>query len=228
VDRAAEAAAERKPVLALLAEVESASAAVRESRVPIGEGQTPPVLGLAPADAKAGRSGTGHGPGGAVMSLVTDYLTERGVELEVVPHRRAFTSLQEARAVGVAADEVVKTVALWTGGKYALAVVPASRRLDLRLVREALEDPAARLATEAELVADFPGYELGALPPLGSLLGVPLLVDPAVLDHEVVVFAAGTEVESVQAVTAALFRDEPVAVLPLTRRKDRAREEPVT
>jgi Ala-tRNA(Pro) deacylase len=162
------------------------------------------------------------------MSLVTEYLAERGVGFEVVPHRRAFTSLQEARAVGVAADEVLKTVALWTGGKYVLAVVPASRRLELRLVRDALEDSAARLATEAELRADFPGYELGALPPLGSLLGVPLLVDPEVLDHEVVVFAAGTETESVRAATAGLFRDEPVAVLPLTRRQDRAGEEPVT
>ena len=102
------------------------------------------------------------------MSLVTEHLAERGVSFEVVPHRRVVTSLQEARELGVAAEEVLKTVALWTGGKYVLAVVPASRRLDLRRARQALEDPRARLATEAELQADFPGYELGALPPLGS------------------------------------------------------------
>ncbi|HWC43700.1 MAG TPA: YbaK/EbsC family protein, partial [Actinomycetota bacterium] len=85
------------------------------------------------------------------MSLVTDYLADRGVGFQVLPHRRALTSLQEARELGVAADEVLKTVALWTEGKYVLAVVPASRRLALRLVRDALEDSAARLATEAEL-----------------------------------------------------------------------------
>jgi Ala-tRNA(Pro) deacylase len=161
------------------------------------------------------------------MSLVTDYLADRGVGFEVVPHRRAFTSLQEARELGVAAEQVLKTVALWTEGKYVLAVVPASRRLELRLVRDALEDSAARLASEAELRGDFPGYELGALPPLGSLLGVPLLVDPEVLDHEVVLFAAGTETESVRAATAELFRDEPLAVLPLTRRQDRAGRDPI-
>jgi Ala-tRNA(Pro) deacylase len=162
------------------------------------------------------------------MSLVTDYLTERGVGFEVVPHRCAFTSLQEARELGMAADEVAKTVALWTGGKYVLGVVLASRRLDLRLVREALEDSAVRLASEAELQADFPGYELGALPPLGSLLGVPLLVDPEVLDHEVVVFAAGSETESVRAGTADLFRDQPMAIMAVARREDRAGEEPIT
>jgi Ala-tRNA(Pro) deacylase len=161
------------------------------------------------------------------MSLVTEHLAERGVAFEVVPHRRTFTSLQEARELGMAAEEVLKTVALWTGGKYVLAVVPASRRLDLRRVREALEDPDARLATEADLAADFPGYELGALPPLGSLLGVPLLVDPEVLEQELVVFAAGLETESVQVVAADLLRDEPLGVLPLTRSDGRASEEPV-
>jgi Ala-tRNA(Pro) deacylase len=161
-----------------------------------------------------------------MMSLVTEYLTGRGVTFEVVPHRRAVTSLQEARELGVTADAVLKTIAL-RSGKYVLAVVPASRRLDLRLVRETLEDPGVRLASEAELQADFPGYELGALPPLGSLLGVPMLVDPEVLGHEMVLFAAGIETESVQVAAAELFRDEPLAVLPLTRRDGQARDEPV-
>jgi Ala-tRNA(Pro) deacylase len=161
------------------------------------------------------------------MSLVTEHLTGRGVAFEVIPHRRAFTSIQEARELGVTADEVVKTVALRSGGKYVLAVLPASRRLELRLVRETLGDPGVRLASEAELQADFPGYELGALPPLGSLLGVPLVVDPEVLDHEVVVFAAGLETESVRVVTAETFRDEPLAVLPLTRRDGQASQDPI-
>jgi Ala-tRNA(Pro) deacylase len=107
------------------------------------------------------------------------------------------------------------------------AVVAASRRLDLRRARQALEDPRARLATEAELQADFPGYELGALPPLGSLLGVPLLVDPKVLDHELVVFAAGTETESVRAAASELFRNQPLAVLPLTGQDGRASQDPI-
>jgi Ala-tRNA(Pro) deacylase len=162
------------------------------------------------------------------MSLVTEYLDERGVAFEVVPHRRAFTSLQEARDLGVTADEVLKTIALQTRGKYVLAVVPASRRLDLRLVRDALDDPDARLASEAELQADFPGYELGALPPLGSLLGTPLLVDPEVMGHEVVVFAAGLETESVRVAVGELYQDEPLTLQQLTRRDDRAGETPIS
>jgi Ala-tRNA(Pro) deacylase len=161
------------------------------------------------------------------MSLVTDYLDERGVAFEVIAHRRAFTSLQEARELGVAADEVLKTVAVRTRDTYVLAAVPASRRLELRLVRGSLDDPDARLASEAELVADFPGYELGALPPLGSLLGVRLLVDPEVLRHETVLFAAGLETESVRVRAGELFRDEPLTLRQLTRWDGRAGEEPI-
>src|SRR5215213_2522976 len=105
---------------------------------------------------------------GGPMSFVTDYLTRRGTAFEVARHPRAVTSLEEARALGISADEVAKTVALATDRGYALLVLPASRRLDLRLAREAVGDHGARLATEEELQQAFANCELGALPPLGS------------------------------------------------------------
>jgi len=151
------------------------------------------------------------------MSFVTDYLTRRGMTFEVVGHPRAVTSLEEARALGISADEVVKTVALATDLGYALLVLPASRRLDLRLAREALGDHGARLATEEELQQAFADCELGALPPLGSLLGVPAYVDPAIMEHDAVIFAAASQTESVKGNPAELFRDEQVQLVPLTR-----------
>ncbi|MGH2652116.1 MAG: YbaK/EbsC family protein, partial [Actinomycetota bacterium] len=74
-----------------------------------------------------------------------------------------------------------------------------------------------RLATEEEIEKDFPGYELGAMPPLGSLHGTPTYVDPEVMRHDTVVFAAGAQTESVKVRTEDLFRDEPVTIAPLTR-----------
>ena len=105
------------------------------------------------------------------MSVVTEHLEQRGAVFEVLPHRQAYTSIDEARALGVDADEVLKTLAVRTGPGYVLVVIPAARRLDLQLVREALGDNHARLATEEELDRDFADYQLGALPPLGALVG---------------------------------------------------------
>ena len=66
---------------------------------------------------------------------------------------------------------------------------------------------------------DFPDFELGAVPPLGSLLGVPTYVDPEVMAHETVVFA-GSQRESVKIRTAALFDDESITVVPLSLHPD--------
>ena len=70
---------------------------------------------------------------------------------------------------------------------------------------------------EEEIEKDFPAYELDAVPPLGSLLGAPTFVDPEVMRHDTLVFAAGTQTESVKVRAEDLFRNEPVTVTPLTR-----------
>jgi Ala-tRNA(Pro) deacylase len=151
------------------------------------------------------------------MSAVSEYLEKRGVAFEATSHAETYTSVDEARALGIEADEVLKAVLLHTAAGYRLAVVPASRRLDMKLVEKAVGDKHARLATEQELERDFPGYELGALPPLGSLLSAPTYLDPEVMEHETIVFAAGSRTESVEVRTEDLFRGEPVSVSPLTR-----------
>ena len=152
------------------------------------------------------------------MSAVTEHLEQRGSAFELLPHRQAYTSTDEARALGIDAGEVLKT----------LAVIPASCRLDLHLVREALADHQARLASEEELARDFAGYQLGALPPLGALLGSRIYVDPEVLEHDLVVFAAGSQTESVRMATRELFASEQITTVPLIKQADRGSDDPIT
>jgi Ala-tRNA(Pro) deacylase len=161
------------------------------------------------------------------MSTVTEHLEQRSSAFELLPHRQAYTSTDEARALGIDADEVVKTLAVRTGPGYALAVIPASRRLDLHLAREALGDHQARLASEEELGRDFAGYQLGAMPPLGALLDCEVYVDPEVLGHDIVVFAAGTQTESVRMGTRELFGGEQVTTVPLVKQAERGSEDPI-
>jgi Ala-tRNA(Pro) deacylase len=162
------------------------------------------------------------------MSAVTEHLEQRGSAFELLPHRQAYTSTDEARALGIDAGEVLKTLAVRTGPSYALVVIPASRRLDLHLVREALADHQARLASEEELGRDFAGYQLGALPPLGVLLGSQVVIDPEVLEHDLVVFAAGTQTESVRIRTRELFASEQITTVPLIKQADRGSDDPIS
>jgi len=158
------------------------------------------------------------------MSIVTDYLDARGVPYEVIHHDPSTTSLDEALALHVDADLVLKAVVIDTRGRHAIAVIPASRRLDMHLVREVLDDPAAHLATENELQGDFPSIELGGAPVLGWLLDAETLVDPCVLKRDTVAFAAGTRTESVRVRTVDLFRGEHAAFVPIMSTAEKSEE----
>jgi Ala-tRNA(Pro) deacylase len=162
------------------------------------------------------------------MSAVTEHLEQQGSAFELLPHQQAYTSTEEARALGIDAGEVLKTLAVRTGVGYALLVIPASCRLDLHLVRDALGDHHARLASEEELGRDFPAYQLGTLPPLGALLGSQMYVDPEVLGHDTVVFAAGTQTESVRMRTQELFASEQITTVALVKQADRGTDDPVS
>jgi len=151
------------------------------------------------------------------MSITTEYLEKRGIAFEVVPHGKAFTSIEEAAALGIEADEVVKTVLVDAEQGRFLAVVPGDRRLEMKLVEAVVGDKHAHLAKEEELEAVYPEFELGSLPPLGGLLRAHAYVDPDVIRHETVVFAGGSQTESIKARTEDLFREEPVTVARLTR-----------
>lgn len=151
------------------------------------------------------------------MSLLLDQLQNRGVRFERLPHAKTFSSLEEAEALGVRPDDVLKTVVLDITEGHAVVVVPGDRRLDMGLVEKAVGDKKVHLATEEELRRDFPDVELGAFPPLGSAFGMPTYVDPEVFAHDTVVFAAGSESESLKARPTELFRNEPVVVTPLAR-----------
>lgn len=151
------------------------------------------------------------------MSIVEEYLAEQGVRYEEIEHVRVDTSMEEAHVVGVAPGMVAKTLVLTTARGPALAVVPASRHLDVRMARKAVGDPHARLATEVEIQEAFPSYELGAIPPLGTLSDVPTYVDTELVAAKEIVFADGRQTESIKMLTADLLRVEHTIVVPLTR-----------
>jgi Ala-tRNA(Pro) deacylase len=130
---------------------------------------------------------------------IADALERQGVEYKIVAHRRTQTAKDEATAVGVKSHKVAKTIVVVTDSGYVRAVVPASERLDLHRVRELVGGGGkVRLATEAELGAAFPAFELGAVPPFGGPAGDRVIVDRRLAERDHVVLEAGTHAESVE------------------------------
>jgi Ala-tRNA(Pro) deacylase len=108
---------------------------------------------------------------------VAALLAARGVRHAVVEHSQTYTAASEARIAAVSADHAAKAVMTRDDAGYVLAVIPASEMLDLHKLRNVASRPGLRLATEREMATDFPGFEVGALPPFGDLFDCPEFID---------------------------------------------------
>ena len=132
-------------------------------------------------------------------------LDEAGVEYELLAHPRTETAAAEAEALGLDEREVAKTLVVSTPSGYVRAVLPASERIDLRKLREHVEGgKRVHLATEEALAHDYPGFELGAVPPFGGS-GDRVLIDSGLAKRETVVLEAGSHEQSVRIRTADLL-----------------------
>lgn len=125
------------------------------------------------------------------VGVLTRYLDEHEVDYEVVEHAQTFRAVDEARAAHVSADATAKTVLLRDQKGYTIAVIPASARVDLDKLRAVVGREHLRLASEAEMAADFPDFQLGALPPFGALLATPEVIDRRLIKRKTILCSAG-------------------------------------
>ena len=137
-----------------------------------------------------------------------EFFRERGVKYQVVTHPEVYTAQEVAAVEHVSGFDVAKVVVASADGKLVLIVLPAPHRVDLDKVKRALGATQARLAREEEFGPAFADCEVGAMPPFGSLYGVPVFVDRALTDDPRIVFRAGTHRETMTVAYADLERLE--------------------
>jgi Ala-tRNA(Pro) deacylase len=128
------------------------------------------------------------------------FLTRNGVSFQVLPHRATYDAQRMAQTLHVPGDEVAKTVLLRVedGATFVVAVLPATRSVDLCRAAEALGGGPVELATENEIVAHCPDCEAGVLPPFGSQYGMRTLVDRSLTEDEEIIFEANTHDEAIR------------------------------
>jgi len=139
-------------------------------------------------------------------NILVEHLRESHVEFELLPHRRTLTAAGEARALGVLPQETAKTViARDENGANVRAVVPASSRLDLGKLAQAVEAKEVVLLTESELAGSYPQFELGAVPPFSGPAGDRVVIDRKLANCEHIVLEAGVHDTSLRLRTEDLI-----------------------
>ena len=134
----------------------------------------------------------------SVSEKLVHFLEEQHVPFVTMPHARAYTAQEIAASVHVPGQEVARTVIVQGDEKLSMTVIPATRRIDLVLLKKALAVRKIRLATEAEFEGVFPECEVGAMPPFGNLYRIPVVVDESLKKDREIVFNAGSHTETVK------------------------------
>ena len=130
-------------------------------------------------------------------STIHEFLHQAHVPYTVVPHRPAFTALEEASATHVASRDWAKVVVCFIDGEPVEAVLPAASVVNLDRLLALAGGREIRLADEDELRRLFPECELGAMPPLGPLYGQTVYVDAVLAMEPRLVFNGGTHRDAI-------------------------------
>ncbi len=149
------------------------------------------------------------------------WLSAHDVDHELHEHRRTQTARQTARAERVDPRTFAKVVGVHVvDDRDALLVIDATDQVDLAKARVALGHESVRLLTESELAALAPDCEVGAIPAVGELFGLPTYADYAVEDDDEISFNAGTHRFAVRVDRQAWERAGAVIYVDLVQRGD--------
>lgn len=143
----------------------------------------------------------------AVSPRLLDLLERCRVRYEIVPHAETETATQAARHAHAPTRNMAKVVVLRDRfGADLMVAVPSSHHVDPHRVQVATGRSGIHLEDENELARIFPDCEVGAMPPVGHLYGLPLLVDSCLTEEDEIWFQPGNHHELIRMATGHFHR----------------------
>lgn len=126
------------------------------------------------------------------------FLDEQHVKYLTIQHSRAYTAQEIAESAHVSGNNFAKVVMLKADAEMVMGVLPASDKVDLKLLRKTLDAAKVVFAEEDEFQDHFPGCEIGAMPPFGNLYGIRIIMAETLCGTRTISFNSGVHTEVVQ------------------------------
>ncbi len=127
-----------------------------------------------------------------------DFLDENNIKYVTMVHSKAYTAQEIAAILHVPGKMFAKSVIVKADGNYIMAVLPATHRINMDLLKQVARAKEINLATEEEFESLFPKCEIGAMPPFGNLYDLPTYVDSSLTKDEDICFNATTHSEVIK------------------------------
>jgi len=127
-----------------------------------------------------------------------EFLDSHKIRYVTIKHSEVYTAQEIAASAHIPGKELAKTVMVKIDGKMAMAVLPASYKVDFDLLKEAAGAQKVELASEQEFTDMFPECEIGAMPPFGNLYGMEVFVAETLAEEQEIAFNAGSHTELIR------------------------------
>jgi len=134
----------------------------------------------------------------SISTRLQELLDAGGFVYDHHVHPAAYTAAETAEAIHIPGNVMAKTVIVNADGLLRMAVLPANRMIDLRHLKFITRSENIRIANENEFKNEFPTCEVGAMPPVGSLFGLPVYCDVQLEHNEFIEFNAGTHRDTIR------------------------------
>lgn len=127
-----------------------------------------------------------------------EFLNSNKIKYVSIKHSLAYTAQEIAASAHIRGKELAKTVMVSLDGKTAMAVLPASYRVDLDRLKKATGAKKIKLLAEKDFKDTFPECEIGAMPPFGNLYGMEVFVAASLAEDDEIAFNAGSHTELIR------------------------------
>ncbi len=132
------------------------------------------------------------------VKKLKDFLDKNNIKYVTMKHSTAYTAQEIAASAHIPGKELAKTVMVRIDGKMAMAVLPASYKVDFDQLKKAAGANSVTLASEQEFKDMFPECEVGGMPPFGNLWGMEVYVAKTLAEDEEIAFNAGSHTELIR------------------------------
>jgi Ala-tRNA(Pro) deacylase len=127
-----------------------------------------------------------------------EFLDRHHVKYVCISHSPAFTAQEIAATAHIPGQELAKTVMIRVDGRMAMAVLPASYKINLDHLQELIGARQVELADERSFRDKFPECEVGAMPPFGNLYDMDVYVADVLAEDDEIAFNAGSHTELIR------------------------------
>ena len=131
-----------------------------------------------------------------IPAKIKNYLLKQKIKHEVLEHKTVFTTYDLAQTLKRKLSEVAKTIVVKVDKAHALVVLPASHKVDFKLLKKITGAKQVEIDRENVMVKLFK-VKPGALSAFHGKLGkLPVYVDKAVMKAQKIVVQAGSYEQS--------------------------------